>query len=271
MYPPDIIKQADILFIESTYGARTVDYTNQTERLAQIINDTFKRKGIVLIPAFSIGRTQNMLIYLKNAMEKKWIPDCQVFMDSPMAISATNEYIKHHDHHKISLEEIQSDASFLHLKNQLIMVQTREASNYLNQVNDNAIIISASGMMTGGRVLHHLYHRLPNKNNTLVIAGYQAEGTRGRRIVDGEKTVKIFGELVPVNCHIEEIEGLSAHADRAGLIKWASHFEHHPKMTFVVHGEEESSEALSLSLKAKFGWNVYVPEYLETFQLFRGI
>jgi metallo-beta-lactamase family protein len=225
----------------------------------------------VLIPAFSVGRTQNMLMFIKDLMAEKAIPETEVFMDSPMAISATDIYIRHKADHKLSEEVIKNDDSFLTLGRNLITVRTQEASRYLNNKTEGAIIISASGMMNGGRILHHLFHRLPNKNDTLMIVGYQAVGTRGRRILEGEKFAKIFGQLVPVNCHVEEVRGLSAHADQVELKEWLKGFEESPKMTFVIHGEENSAEAMKTWIERDFGWNVIVPNYLENVELFRGI
>jgi len=153
----------------------------------------------------------------------------------------------------------------------LITVQSREASVYLNSKKTNAIIVSASGMMSGGRILHHLYNRLPNPNDTLLVVGYQAGGTRGWRIINGEKEVRIFGQQVPVKCHVEQVQGLSAHADQTELFEWLKGFESHPKMTFVIHGEENSATNMRDKIEADFGWNATVPKYLDTVTLFRGI
>jgi metallo-beta-lactamase family protein len=150
-------------------------------------------------------------------------------------------------------------------------VQNREASVYLNSKKEGAIIISASGMMSGGRILHHLYHRLPRPNDTLLIVGYQAAGTRGRKILNGDLSVRIFGELVSVKCHVEEVNGLSAHADKTEVMEWLEGFTQKPKMTFVVHGEPESADYLRSNIAHTFGWNVFTPEYLENYELFDGI
>jgi metallo-beta-lactamase family protein len=269
--PPEHIKKADILFVESTYGDRENPFVDVKDDMARIINETMQRKGCVLIPAFSVGRTQNMLMFIKDLMADKAIPEMDVFMDSPMAIAATDIYIRHKDDHKLSEEVIKNDDSFLTLGRNLVMVQTQEASRYLNDKTGGAIIISASGMMSGGRILHHLFHRLQNKHDTLMIVGFQAAGTRGRRIIDGEKFVKIFGQLVPVNCHVEIVNGLSAHADKPELFTWLSHIEDSPKLTFVIHGEEESAAHMSREIQRRFGWNTFVPNYLENVELFQGI
>jgi metallo-beta-lactamase family protein len=271
LHPPDKMKNADILFVESTYGNRDCAIDSVKPQLAQAINDALHRHGCILIPAFSVGRTQNMLMYIKDLMTEKLIPEVEVFMDSPMAIAATEIYRNHTADHKLTEEMMRDDDSFLTLNRNLIVVQSREASIYLNNKKERAIIISASGMMTGGRILHHLYNRLPRKNDTLLVVGYQAEGTRGRRLVNREKTIRIFGQDVPVNCHVEQIDGLSAHADACELFDWLRHFENSPKMTFVVHGEQESATYMAAKIESTLGWNAFVPQYLESFELFQGI
>jgi len=269
--PPEHIKNADVLFIESTYGDRENPFVDVKEDMARIINEAMQREGCVLIPAFSVGRTQNMLMFIKDLMAQKAIPEMEVFMDSPMAISATEIYLRHSADHKLSEEVVKNDDSFLTLGRNLVTVQTQEASRYLNGKTEGAIIISASGMMSGGRILHHLFHRLPNKSDTLMIVGFQAVGTRGRRIIEGEKFVKIFGQLVPVNCHVEVVNGLSAHADKTELFAWLSHLESSPKLTFLIHGEEDSAAHMSREVQRKFGWNTIIPQYLENVELFQGI
>lgn len=271
LHPPQKIKQADILFIESTYGNRQNPELGVKEKLAEAINDTIKRHGCVLIPAFSVGRTQNLLMYIKDLMTEKAIPEIEVFMDSPMAISATEIYGRHMEDHKLTDEMLQTDASFLTLGRNLITVRTREASAYLNNKKERAIIISASGMMSGGRVLHHLYHRLPRPSDTLLIVGYQAAGTRGRDLLEGASSIRIFGEQVPVRCNVVEVDGMSAHADRDELHAWLENFEEHPKKTFVIHGEPESAEQLRKHISHQLDWNAYVPNYLESFVLFSGL
>ncbi len=271
LFPPAEIKNADVLFVESTYGDRNSLGFDAKENMAQIINETLSAKGCVLIPAFSVGRTQNVLMYLKDLMADKTIPEMEVFMDSPMAIAATEIYARHYADHKIKPELIKADDSFLTLGRNLITVQTREASIYLNSKKEGAVIISASGMMTGGRVLHHLFNRLPNKNDTLLIVGFQAEGTRGRHLVEGAKSVRIFGEQVAVNCRIENIDGLSAHADQRELFNWLNAFEQSPKLTFVIHGEETSAKVMRNKIERDLGWNAIVPKYLDNVELFRGI
>jgi metallo-beta-lactamase family protein len=271
LLPPTLPQHADILLIESTYGNREVDSSRTRPALAAIVREALDRKGVLLIPAFSVGRTQNLLVLLDEIWDAGLAPECPVFMDSPMAIETTRVYADFASETKIP-EKLKEDSDYLaRIRKHLTVVESREASRFLNEQTEGCIIISASGMMTGGRILHHLYTRLPKPNNTLLISGYQAEGTRGRTIVDGESAVKIFGEWVPVKCHVETIDGLSAHADRSELLHWVSELQHPPKKTLIIHGEHASAQGLKAGLE-ELGWNnVMVPDYLESFQLFEGI
>ncbi|MFN0189377.1 MAG: MBL fold metallo-hydrolase RNA specificity domain-containing protein, partial [Bacteroidia bacterium] len=191
--------------------------------------------------------------------------------DSPMAINVTDLYERHSSIHKIKVNKEKNklvsifDAANIHFCN------TRESSKALNEVKKPSIIISASGMATGGRVLHHLFHRLRKVNDTVLFAGFQAAGSRGRRILEGEKFIRIFGEEVPVNCQVRELQGLSAHPDQSELMQWLSNFKKSPKMTFITHGEMESSTTLSKLIESKLGWKTVIPDYLETVELFKGI
>lgn len=263
MFPPTHFEKADVVFIESTYGNRTNISMDTSTELANQINQTIDN-GVVLIPAFTIGRTQNLLFMLKELMDKSQIPKIPVYIDSPMAISVTKLYEKFDEEHRLNDKEVFNDAQFHN-------VQEHSQSASLNEVKNRAIIISASGMITGGRILNHLFHRLGNKEDLLLFVGYQAEGTRGRTILSSEGKVKIFGELKKVLCKTHQIDGLSAHADQGELINWYQHLKNHPKFTFVIHGEQESSEALSSLLSPVIPQNIIVPNYLETFELFSGI
>lgn len=267
--PPAIIEQADVLFIESTYGNKSNPALDPAADLERIINETFQRGGVVLIPAFAVGRTQVLLYHLHSLMEENKIPDVPVYIDSPMAISATYLYYRYPEYHKVQFN--QSEFARKMETNMLMFVKTSQHSKNLNAIKKNAIIISSSGMMTGGRILHHLYHRLRNPNDTVVVSGYQAEGTRGRKLVDGEATIRIFGEEVPVKCKVENMTSLSGHADKDELFEWMKGFKQSPKMVFTVHGEKDNIEAYSNAIKEHFGWNVFQPVYLESVDLFRGI
>ena len=265
---PVAIEEADILFVESTYGNKSNPSVSPKESLAEVVNETIENGGCLLIPAFALGRTQLLIYYLKQLLEEGKIPDLPVYIDSPMAIRVTDLYKKHFNDHKLREEELED--SVFDYKN-LKYCKSSKDSKAINDRKKNAIIISASGMCTGGRVMHHLYHRLPRENDTVLFVGYQAEGTRGRRILEKEETIRIFGQDVPLNCQVRHINGLSAHADRSEILHWLSNFKKGPKYTFVVHGEEESANALADTLKKDYNWNAVVPDYLESFQLFSNV
>ncbi len=267
---PSIIKEADILFVESTYGDRDNPEGSPKEELKKFILEALENKGCVLIPAFSIGRTQHIIYYLKELLEEGQIPDMPVYIDSPMAISATDVYKRNYKYHKLSDHELGNTRRIFEYKN-MQYVREQNRSVEINGIKSGAIIISASGMCTGGRIMHHLFHRLPRENDTVLFVGYQAEGSRGRRILNGEPTIKIFGEEVQVKCNIRHLEGLSAHADKLELMQWLKNFEGSPKNTFIVHGERKASENFAKTIRQELGWNVIVPNYFETFELFKGI
>lgn len=271
MHPPATVKNADILLIESTYGDRLNPIEDVEKELAEAINYTFDRRGCVLIPAFAVGRTQNLIYYLNKLMNEKSIPELPIFIDSPMAISVTSLYEKHSHIHKLKVQKQNDRLISIFDSPNIYFCNTAESSRALNDRKEPAIIISASGMCTGGRILHHLYHRLGNENDTVLFAGYQAEGTRGRDILDGKPTVRIFGIDVQINCAVKEVNGLSAHADQKELMKWISGFESSPKMTFITHGEEAAAKTLLEKIKMTYNWNCFVPEYMESFELFTSI
>ena len=266
MRPPAAIEEADILFVESTYGNRRHPPEDPARDLERIVNETFENGGVLLIPAFAVGRTQLLLYHLHLLMAENRIPDVPVYIDSPMATSATYLYYNHPAYHKIKLNKSQFARQLE--TNMLVFVKSSQHSKELNLIKRRAIIISSSGMMTGGRILHHLYHRLRNKQDTLLIAGYQAEGTRGRRLVDKELEVKMFGQSVPVLCHVENIMSFSGHADRDELFSWLDNFREKPKMTFVVHGENPGMSEYAQNIRKQKGWNVIEPQYLESVVLF---
>ena len=270
LYPPDKLLEADILLVESTYGNRDVPVVDTGEVLAQEITQALEREGCILIPAFAVGRTQLLMYWIHKLMQEGKIPQVPVYVDSPMAINATEVYKLHSSYHRVG-NDPSSDYSFCNFPG-LQFIKDQDRSNDLNAVKKNAIIISASGMCTGGRILHHLYYRLPRKNDTVLFVGYQAMGTRGRRILNGESKIKIFGIQVAVESEVREIRGLSAHADRSEITSWLSGLTEAPKKTFVVHGEDEVAQQFSKHIENELGWsNVIVPNYLESFELFDNI
>jgi metallo-beta-lactamase family protein len=266
-FAPDKVGFADVLLVESTYGNRNREGDDALFQFRDIIKKADERNGCLVIPAFSVGRTQLILYYLWKLFSEEKVHERPVYIDSPMAISVTDLYRKYSHCHRLNhdarLHKI-FDAPFFKY------VTDQGVSKSLNEIKKNAIIISASGMCTGGRILHHLFHRLPRYEDTILLTGYQAEGSRGRRMAEGEEIIKIFGEEVPVHADIAEINGLSAHADQSELLRWLDDFVSPPKWTFVVHGEKESATTLKQELEAR-NWNAFVPEYLESFQLFQGI
>ncbi len=270
MHPPKALSEADIIIVESTYGDRLNPMDQVEEDLTQIINEAVRNKGTIVVPAFAVGRTQTLLYYFQQLMAGKRIPMLPVYIDSPMAISVTELYEQHGNEHKIKVERVGNRLMSIFDSPQIHFCNTRESSKALNDINHSAIIISASGMATGGRILHHLFHRLRNENDTILIAGYQAEGSRGRHIQDGEPFIKIFGEQVPLKCHVKTVHGLSAHADQKEILTWLSNFKESPKMVFITHGELASSTALANKIEA-MGWKTIIPEYLEAVELFTGI
>jgi metallo-beta-lactamase family protein len=270
MYPPQAIKEADILLIESTYGDRLNPMDQVEKDLTKIINEANDRDGVILVPAFAVGRTQLMIYYFHHLMVSKRIPTLPIYIDSPMAISVTDLYERYAADHKIKVHREYGKLISIFDDPHIHFCNSAESSKALNDIKKPCIIISASGMATGGRILHHLYHRLPRENDTLLFAGYQAEGSRGRRILEGEPSVKIFGEEVPVKCQVKVINGLSAHADQSELLRWLGNIKNSPKMTFITHGEIKSATTFSGKIE-EMGWNTIIPEYLESFELFNGI
>jgi metallo-beta-lactamase family protein len=268
--PPTSLNQADVLFVESTYGNRINTSGNIEEIFAELINEAFQKGGCLLIPSFAVGRTQLLLYYLFTLMQKQLIPRTPVYLDSPMAINTTSLYKKYRRYHKLHSESLGKISLFDF--EQFKYYRNQEQSMNLNEIKNSSIIISASGMCTGGRILHHLYHRLQRKQDTVLFAGYQPKGTRGRKILDGDPTSRIFGIDVPVKSNVKQLNGLSAHADQNELLQWLGSFESSPKITFIVHGEIESAEALKKKIEDKYEWNnVIIPDYLESYKLFSHI
>jgi metallo-beta-lactamase family protein len=264
---PAPVHETDYLLIESTYGNRTHEKVNPKDRLAEIINDTVARGGKVIIPAFAIGRTQLLVYYLRELEDEQRIPVVPVIVDSPMGASATRFYAKHKQEHDLDMQRLAEDNRNALATHRFKLVHGREGSKGLNALREPAVIISASGMATGGRIMHHLYHNLPNPKNTVVLVGYQAEGTRGRRLQNGEKTLRLLGEEVPVHARIETVGSLSAHADSSEILRWLREFQRPPRKTFIVHGEPEAAAALRALIVQQLGWTVEIPQYQEVVSL----
>jgi len=257
---------ADVLICESTYGDREHQNGDPEGLLAQIVNRVAKRGGSIVIPAFAIGRTQTFMYYLRRLEDQQRIPRIPVYVDSPMALSATDLYIKHKEDHDLEFSrEEGSDGKGDPLNvHEFHLTRTAEESKAINNVKTPCIIISASGMVSGGRVLHHLVHRLPDAKNAVILAGFQAEGTRGRALQEGAKTVNLFGQAVPVCAEIVEMGQFSAHAGKSELLRWLGALPAPPKQTYLTHGEPAAAQALQASIQQKFGWKAAVARYLDT-------
>jgi metallo-beta-lactamase family protein len=267
---PSNVDEADYIVVESTYGDRDHPDFDVKAKLAEIINETARRGGHILIPAFAVGRTQQLLYFIRELEEENRIPVLPVFVDSPMAASATKLYLRHTEDHDLEMKDLLDERRNPLATKRFNLTRTIRESKNVSAEEESTIVISASGMATGGRILHHLRKRLPDERNTVVFVGFQAAGTRGRRLVDGEKEVKIFGEFVPVLAHIERLENLSAHADSREILRWLGGFKRAPEKVFLVHGEPGAQEALKDKIVEKFGWRpdtVEIPEYLEKFEL----
>ena len=257
----------DYLVLESTYGNRLHNDSYPKEELARIINESVNACGVLLIPAFAIGRTQTLLYDIRDLEEKGIIPSMPVYVDSPMAVDATEVFEKHKGDYDLESKILELEGKRILQPKQIHIVKNRKQSKKIGEIKKGAIIISASGMLTGGRILHHLLQRLPNPCNTVLLIGYQAEGTRGRAIMDGKKEIKIHGEQVPVRAKIKTISGYSGHADYNEILAWLMGFNRPPKKTFLVHGEPDAARSLKAKIQETFGWNVTIPEFGERFEL----
>lgn len=261
MLPPKPPVASDYFVIESTYGNRIHDNTDPSIQMKEIINRTVKRGGSVVIPSFAVGRTQSLLYYLHVLKSKKEIPDIPVFVDSPMATSATHIFARHADQNRLSKEEAEAVCGVAHYVNSI------DESIALDNQKFPAIIISASGMATGGRVIHHIRHFAPNPNNTILFSGFQVGGTRGDRMIRGEKEIKMLGQMIPVCAEIAQIESLSAHVDSLEMLEWLSHLKAAPRRLFLTHGDIKAAEALKNQIEQRFHWDCEIPSYLETVEL----
>ncbi len=258
----------DYLLVESTYGDREHDPEDPKVALARIINDAAKRDAPVLIPAFAVGRTQEIVYLIRELEDEKAIPVLPVTVDSPMAAATTTVYANRKEEQDEEYASILTQQKHPLRTNSMTTASSRQESKRLNDAKGARVIVSASGMMTGGRVLHHALRLVPDPETTILFVGYQAAGTTGRRILDGESEVKILGQWVPVRCRIAKIGGFSAHADWKEVLRWLEGMESGvPQQTFLTHGEPEAATAMAAHIKEKFGWNVHVPRYGEKIDL----
>ena len=288
---PVPVKSADSLLVESTYGDRVHEQDDDGERLAAVVRETAQRGGKVIIPSFAIGRVEELLYWIGRLEQQKRIPILPVFLDSPMAMEALARYSERLNELDPELQPEARDEKAPHddkahdppakrreragqerrvcvfCTERFRAIESSAESKQLTQSPMPAIVISSSGMATGGRVLHHMKAALPNPKNTVLLVGFQAEGTRGRQLIEGASSVKIHGQQVAVHARIDRIESMSAHADSAEILRWLGGFERPPVRTFLVHGEIAPMDALASSIRNKLGWNVHTPELGEAVTL----
>jgi metallo-beta-lactamase family protein len=264
---PEAPPACDYLLIESTYGDRLHDPEEPRVALERIIKNAAARNGVVLIPAFAVGRAQEIVYLIRELEEENKIPIVPVIVDSPMAAAATRAYANRREEHDEDYARALKRSPTPLRTHSMTTASSREESKRLNSAQGARVIISASGMMNGGRILHHALRTLPDENATVVFVGYQAAGTLGRRVADGEKEVKVLGQWVPVRCGIEKIGGFSAHADWKEVIRWLEGMPSPPKRVFVTHGEPVAADAMAQRIRERFGWTIEVPQYGERFEL----
>jgi metallo-beta-lactamase family protein len=261
MLPPEPPPAADILVVESTYGDRSHEESDPATLLAETVNRTAARGGVVVVPAFAVGRAQALLYLLATLKQQRRIPDLPVFLNSPMAADATGIFLKHAGEHRLDAQQSHR------LSESARVIATVEESRKLNEMRFPAVIVSASGMATGGRVVHHLKAFAPDHRNTILLAGYQAAGTRGAALAAGAREVKIHGEHVQVRAEVVSLGSLSAHADRGELLRWVGKLPRPPKRVFVTHGEPVAADSLRQAIEEAHGWPCTVPEHLQGVEL----
>ncbi len=259
MRPPEPLEATDVLVVESTYGDRRHPPSDTLDQLAEVFEETFARGGVVIVPAFAVGRAQHLLHCVAELRKAGRMRDVPVFLDSPMAIEATRIFVDNADDHRLSPEQTEEMCAAARYAN------TPEDSKAIDARTGPMLIISASGMATGGRVLHHLRRFMPDRRNTILLVGFQSVGTRGRALLDGVEEIKIFGDYVRVGARVVTITGLSAHADWFELTEWLAKAELKPTRVFVNHGEPAAADAFRRRLVERFGWTVTLPHRGEAF------
>ncbi len=263
---PQYPNRADYVFIESTYGDRNhKDFESSKEELLDAINYAISRDGNVIIPSYALERAQEILFVLREFYEEGRLPKCKIFLDSPLAISITKVFLSNPDFYDGKTYRVFLEKNPFELPN-LYLTKDVEESKAINSISSGAIIIAGSGMLTGGRILHHLKYNLWRPECALVFVGYQPKGTLGRRIIEGESPVKIFGEMIEVRAKVYTINGFSSHADQSGLLEWLSHTQK-PKKVFLIHGEEEKMLVFKEAIESRLGFKVHIPDFGEELEL----
>ena len=260
MVDPDPVAAADVLLVESTYGDRLHPADDHADKLAAAVNRAAAQKGWLLIPAFAVGRSQEILYDLRRLETEGRIPSLPVYLDSPMAIQATAIYARHTEEHDAELTRVEADGTRPFAPRNFHLSRTVDDSKALNDTDGPGVIVAGSGMATGGRILHHLKRRLPDPRTTVLFVGFQAAGTRGRLLREGATSVKMLGEIVPVHAQIQCSDSYSAHADRDEIMRWLGGFQQPPGMTYIVHGEPGAAAALEAAITTRLGWKAAVAE-----------
>ncbi|MFA5937783.1 MAG: MBL fold metallo-hydrolase [Sinimarinibacterium sp.] len=263
---PEFVPEADVLLVESTYGNR-VHVSDTAEQLAQVVNEAAANDGVIVVPAFAIGRTQELIWTLRQLEDAGRIPALPVYIDSPMAINVTDVYCRHPEDHDLDMTLLMDEKRCPLCCRKYQMVRDVRESRALTRKKGPMIVIAGSGMATGGRVLHHLKARLSDPTSIVLLSGYQAIGTRGRLLQDGVTTLRMHGDDIPIRAQVRNVVGLSAHADRNELLRWLRGFSGAPAHTYVVHGEPEASAAFAASVQEELNWNISVAQDGATVEL----
>jgi metallo-beta-lactamase family protein len=254
MRDPDAVTAADVVLVESTYGNRCHPDLDAADTIVQAVGRASERQGVLLVPAFAVGRTQDLLYWIRELEDQGRIPRVPVYLDSPMAIAATAVYARHPEEHDAQTARVSAGGRKPFVPARFHLAATAHDSRRLNDLEGPAVIIAGSGMATGGRILHHLRQRLGDERTTVLFVGYQAAGTRGRTLRDGARTVRVFGEDLAVRATILATDVLSAHADQRDLLRWLGGFRTAPAATYTVHGEPEAASALRDAIRRTLGW-----------------
>lgn len=270
VHDPTVLEQADYVVMESTYGDRDHPSNEGTEeQMAKVLDAAVERGGNILIPTFAVERAQELIFHLGRLIHQNRLPPLLVFLDSPMAVDVTDVFREHRDLMDEHMQKRLADGRAMFDFPGLHLVRSRNDSKAINRIRGSCIILAGSGMCTAGRIKHHLANNISKPECTVVFVGYQAYGTLGRELIEGNSQVRIHGRKHPVRATIEQINGLSAHADRRELLGWLGHFER-PRRVFLAHGEQDAAFALRDQIQSKWGWDVSVPEYGETVELGSG-
>lgn len=264
MRPPHPFEGADLLVTESTYGNRSHGDANPEEQLGDVVRRTASRNGVVLISAFAVGRTESVLLHLSRLLDRGEIPEVPIFVNSPMAVSVADVYHRHPDEHRLSREEVER------LYRIASPVHSVDDSKLLNLRGGPMVIISASGMLTGGRILHHLVAYGGDRRNAIVLTGFQAGGTRGARLLAGERMLRVFGKDIPIKAEVVSIDSMSAHADADDVLEWMSTTSRNPDAVYVTHGEPDAADTLRLRIERELGWRASVPDQGEEIEVGNG-